>query len=176
MAEASLIPKKVPSGIEYYKAEGLGAFTRLALIFLILAGVFSGLLYLYKKLLIRQIDQQKAVLADLDTRFEPTLIKELERVSNSINNARALINNHVYISPIFDFLEKNTLPDVSFSTFNYSADKKTLTLAGEAPSYTEVAAQVKIIQNQPEVMYAIFSNTTLKETGAVNFTTVINFK
>jgi len=117
-----------------------------------------------------------AVLADLDTRFEPKTIKELERLSNSINNARTLINNHTYISPIFDFLEKNTLPDVSFSTFNYFADKKTLTLAGEAPSYTGVAAQVKIIQSQQEVVYATFSNTTLKETGAVNFTTVINFK
>ena len=176
MAETSLIPKKVPAGIEYYKAEGLGAFSRLALIFLILAGVLSGLLYLYKKLLVRQIDQQRAVLADLDTRFEPKTIKELERLSNSINNARTLINNHTYISPIFDFLEKNTLPDVSFSTFNYFADKKTLTLAGEAPSYTGVAAQVKIIQSQQEVVYATFSNTTLKETGAVNFTTVINFK
>src|SRR3989344_1122026 len=105
MAEASLIPKKVPSGIEYYKAEGLGAFVRLALIFLILAGALSGLLYLYKKLLIKQIADQKAVLADLDTRFEPSLIKELERISNSINNAGSLINNHVFVSPVFDFLE-----------------------------------------------------------------------
>ncbi|KKT40959.1 MAG: hypothetical protein UW30_C0015G0030 [Candidatus Giovannonibacteria bacterium GW2011_GWA2_44_13b] len=176
MAETSLIPKKVPAGIEYYKAEGLGAFSRLALIFLILAGVFSGLLYLYKKILIRQIDQQRAVLADLDTKFEPSLINELERLSNSINNAKALINSHTYISPIFDFLEKNTLPDVSFSTFNYNADKKTLSLAGEAPSYTEIASQIKIIQNQPEILSATFSNTSLKETGSVNFTTVINFK
>ena len=176
MAEASLIPKKVPAGIEYYKTEGLGAFTRLALILLILAGALSGLLYLYKGLLVKQIDQQKAVLADLDERFEPSLIKELERIANSLNNAKSLINNHTFISPVFDFLEKNTLPDVSFSTFNYSADKKILSLAGEAPSYTGIAAQAKIIQNQQEVLSATFSNTTLKETGAVNFTMSINFK
>ena len=176
MAEASLIPKKVPSGVAYYKAEGLGAFFRISLILFIISGAFSGLLYIYKGILGKQLDQQKVILNDLKTRFEPTLITELEHLSNALVNSRSLLNGHVYVSPVFDFLEKNTLPDISFNAFDYDAGKKVLLLSGEAPSYTEVAAQIKIFKNQQNVAGATFSNTALKETGSVNFSASINLK
>lgn len=177
MAEtSSLIPKKAPSGVEYYRTEGLGSLLRLSLIFFVLAGVFTGILFAYKTLLTRQLVQQRQVLQDLQVRFEPTLIAQLENVANKITNAKNLLKNHIFITPFFDFLEKNTLPDVSFGSFNFNADKKIMTLTGEARSYTEISAQMKVFQSQPEVINASFSNTTLRDTGSVIFSAVINFK
>ncbi|MDO8523495.1 MAG: hypothetical protein Q7S12_04445 [bacterium] len=177
MAEiSSLMPKKVSSSVEYYKTEGLGALLRLSLILFILASALTGIMFAYKGLLGRQLDQQRQVLSGLQVQFEPSLISQLEHVANTITNAKTLLKNHLYATPVFDFLEKNTLPDVSFSVFNYNADKKTLTLSGEAPSYTEISAQAKIFQNQQEVANASFSNTTLRDTGSVVFNIIINFK
>ncbi|OGF69780.1 hypothetical protein A3C73_03315 [Candidatus Giovannonibacteria bacterium RIFCSPHIGHO2_02_FULL_44_11] len=177
MAEiSSLMPKKVSSGMEYYKNEGLGALLRLSLILFILASVLTGLLFAYKGLLARQLDQQRQILSDLQVQFEPSLVAQLEHVASTITNAKMLLNKHLFITPVFNFLEKHTLPDVSFSSFNYSADKKTLTLNGEAPSYTEISAQIKTFQNQQEVAAASFANTALRDAGSVVFNTIINFK
>ncbi|MDP2668723.1 MAG: hypothetical protein Q8P07_02715 [bacterium] len=177
MAEiSSLMPKKASSGMEYYKNEGLGALLRLSLILFILAAVLTGLLFAYKGVLARQLDQQRQILTDLQVQFEPSLVAQLEHVASTITNAKTLLSKHLFITPVFNFLEKNTLPDVSFSSFNYSADKKTLTLNGEAPSYTEISAQIKTFQKQPEVAGAYFSNTNLRDAGSVVFNTIINFK
>ena len=48
--------------MEYYKNEGLGALLRLSLILFILASVLTGLLFAYKGLLARQLDQQRQIL------------------------------------------------------------------------------------------------------------------
>lgn len=162
--------------MEYYKTEGLGALLRLSLILFIIASVITGLLFAYKGVLARQLDQQRQVLNDLKVQFEPSLISQLEHVANTITNAKTLLKKHVYITPVFDFVEKNTLPDVSFASFGYNADKKTMTLNGEAPSYTEISAQTKVFQNQQEVASAVFSNTTLRDEGSVVFNIIINFK
>lgn len=177
MAEtSSLIPKKTASGAAYYRTEGLGSLLRLSLILFVLAGILTGTLYAYKVYLNGQLEQQRKVLSELQEQIEPKTIDKLERLATTINNAKNLLKGHIYVTPVFDFLEKNTLPDVSFNSFTYSADKKSLTLIGEAPSYTEVSAQVKVFQNQPQISETSFSNTTLKDTGSVSFTAVINFK
>ena len=177
MAEtSSLIPKKASSGVEYYRTEGLGSLLRLTLILFVLACVFTGVLFAYKAVLTKQLVDQRQILEDLRVRFEPTLITQLEHVANKMANAKSLLKGHIYITPIFNFMEKNTLPNVSFSSVNYNADKKILTLSGEATSYTEVSAQVKVFRNQPEVLNTTFSNTTLREEGSVVFSSVITFK
>lgn len=162
--------------MQYYKTEGLGALLRLSLILFTLAFVLTGILFAYKGVLGRQLGQQKQLLSDLQVQFEPSLIAQLERVANSINNARTLLKSHVYATPILDFLEKNTMPEVAYSTMNYAGDKKSLLLNGDAPSYTDVSAQIKIFAAQPEVASASFSNTTLRDAGSVGFNATINFR
>mgnify|MGYP001605676412 FL=1 len=73
-------------------------------------------------------------------------------------------------------IEASALPTVSFSTFSYSAEKNTITLAGEAASYSDVSAQSSVFEALPTVDSATFGNLSLKETGAVGFILNIQLK
>ena len=168
MAEESLIPKKLPMGAAY-PAGDFGIFLRIAFIVFLAAAFLAGGLYLYRNFLTNNLSRQKSVLAKLEVEFEPSLIKRLESVSNSITAARQILRNSVKTSALFDMLEANTLPTVGFSTFSYSTEKNTVTLTGEASSYSDVSGQSSVFESLPQVESATFGNLSLKETGAVGF-------
>lgn len=168
MAEESLIPKKLPTGTAY-PAGDFGIFLRIAFIVFLAAAFLSGGLYLYRNFLTNNLSRQKSVLAKLEVEFEPSLIKQLESVSGSITAARQILRNRVKTSALFDMLEANTLPTISFNTFSYSTEKNTVTLTGEASSYSDVSGQSSVFEFLPPVESATFGNLSLKEAGTVGF-------
>ncbi|QQG42549.1 MAG: hypothetical protein HYW15_03545 [Candidatus Giovannonibacteria bacterium] len=175
MAEESLIPKKLPQS-QIYAPGGLGVFLRIAFILFMASAFLTGGLYLYRNYLVNNIARQKSVLQKLEVAFEPSLIAELERVSNSISAARVILRGHQKTSATFDMIEANTIPSASFATFGYSAEKNTVTLTGEAASYADVSAQSSAFEALPNVASATFGNLSLRETGAVGFTLNIALK
>lgn len=175
MAETSLTPQKLSPAMQF-KNEGIGAFFRISLIFLIITSALSGSLYLYKLYMDKHIADQTRDLALLKTDFDEKTIKELESISNAIAVARALIKDHVHATKVFSLIEENTLPDVNYTAFSYTTDRKAVILSAQASSYTQVSQQTRIFQTLPEVAAAVFSGSTLNENGTVNFTLNMNLK
>lgn len=167
MAETSLIPKKFPTPMG--SREDFGVFFRVSLIVFLAAAVFTAGLYFYRNFAGASLLRQKSLLEKLEVEFEPSLIAELERVSNSIVAARDILRLHGRTSPVFDVLEQSTLSSVSFSNFSYSADKNIINLSGEAASYSDVASQSRVLEALPNIASATFSNLSLRESGAVSF-------
>lgn len=178
MAEiASLMPKKTFGGrASPALSAGVGVFFRIAFVLFIASAILTGALYGAKSYIINSLTEEKSLLKKIEIEFEPTLIAELERVGNSIRSAKAILQEHARTSKVFDALEANTLTDVDFSSFAFSADKKAVNMAGDAPSYAAVAAQASVFGALPEVASVSFSNLSLKETGMVNFAITINLK
>ena len=175
MADTSLMPKKF--SVPQYAGETLGAFFRIGVIGFLVVAVFVGGLYLYRESLKISLESQKSVLEKLEVEFEPSLIAELERVSNTMATARDILRLHSQTSPVFNnVLEPNTLTSVSFNSFAYSAEKNTVTLSGEAASYSDVSSQSAVFESLPNVVSATFSNMALRESGGVSFTINIVLK
>lgn len=168
MAETSLIPKKFPTPTQG-RAEDFGVFFRVSLIIFLAVAVFTAGLYFYRNFAGASLTRQKSLLEKLEIEFEPSLIAELERLSNSIVAARDLLRLHGTASPVFYILEQSTLSSVSFSNFAYSADKNIISLSGDAGSYADVASQSRVFEALPNVVSATFSNLSLRESGAVGF-------
>lgn len=175
MAEESLIPKKSPQS-QIYSPAGLGVFLRIAFILFLASAFLTGGFYLYRNYLANNLARQKSVLQKLEVAFEPSLIAELERVSNAIAASRTILRNRQQTSAVFDMIEANTIPSASFATFGYSAEKNTIALTGEAASYADVSAQSSAFEALPSVESATFGNLSLKETGVVGFTLNIVLK
>ena len=175
MAEESLIPKKPTVKIPY---EGgfFGVFFRLSFAFFIVAAILTGGLYLYRNFLINNLADQKATLQKLETDFEPALISELDKVSSSITNSKDLLKNHTKTSEVFAILEENTLPEISFGSFGYNTELKSLSLQGEAFSYSAISLQSSVFESLPSISSAKFSNLGLKDSGKVTFNLTIIFK
>lgn len=176
MAESSLIPKKLPTAGRFLPEVGLGIFLRLAVVFFIISGAITGLIYLYKDRLTKEIADQKSVLEKLEVAFEPSTINELERVSNLIVSAKEVLRGHIKSSSVFDLLEANTISNVSFNKYSHTIEQKTVTLSGDATSYTAVSQQTRIFESLPEVASASFSNLALKENSSVSFALTLTLK
>ena len=155
---------------------GAGVFFRIAFIVFLASAMLTGGLYLFRNYVSENLKAQKSLLKKIEVEFEPTLVAELERVSKSISAAKEIIRTHTHTSKIFDLLESHTLTNVAFDKFAFSIDKNSISLAGDAPSYTAIAAQAAVFGALPEIASVALSNLSLKDTGAVNFSISINLK
>ena len=168
MAEASLIPKKLPSAAQRLEG-GLGIFFRIGFVFFLVALLATGGLFAYRILLESSLTKQRDALKALEEQFPIADIERREAVAQAIEASKTLLDAHVRQSRIFPFLQDNTLPSVFFNNFSYSDKDRTITVSGDAPSYQAVAQQASIFESREEVVSAMFSNLSLTARGAVNF-------
>lgn len=168
MAEASLIPKKLPSASQRLGA-GVGIFFRIGFVFFVVALLATGGLFAYRMLLLSNLTKQREALQQLESQFPVADIERREEVARAIEISKALLDAHVRPSRIFPLLQENTLPAVFFSTFSYAETGRVITVSGDAPSYQAVAQQASIFESLEEVTSATFSNLSLTSRGTVNF-------
>ncbi len=176
MTTTSFIPKARLTAPTYRrKSMGVGFLISLLLLFLS-GGIFGGL-YFYKKSLQTEIDSAAASLELAKKAFDENLITELSRLNFSVNSAKILFSQHQATTLIFKLISDLTLKDVSFSNFNYNFSGKsaTVTMNGEAKSYTSVALQTRMFEESGFIDKVIFSGLSLKAAGKVNFNVELSF-
>lgn len=84
--------------------------------------------------------------------------------------AKNLFNNHVYWTQFFEFLEKNTLAEVYYTSIS-SARDGTISLSGVGENYLAVARQYLVFQRNNEAVQSVsLSGLASDENGVVKFT------
>jgi hypothetical protein len=63
------------------------------------------------------------------------------------------LNQHVYWSSFFSFLEDNARPNVRFTRFTGDVDSSMFTIDILGKSYRDVAEQIVVLRENPSVMY-----------------------
>lgn len=103
--------------------------------------------------------------------LEPETIKEMARLDARIVGTEKLLSNHVVLSPLFDFLESNTLKTVRFTqfTFKETTDGLLVSMHGQARGYAALALQADIFNKSKDLKSTNFSNLDLDERGNVIF-------
>ena len=131
-------------------------------------GVFG-----YKWYLNKSIGDRSSELDTNSATLNLGSIKDLTRLDARITLTKSLLESHVAISPIFDFLEKTTPKTVRFNDFDFSStpDKGiVLTIKGLARSYTNVAFESDVLEGTNLLSNVLFSDLSLDDKGNVNFT------
>ncbi|MBI2609838.1 hypothetical protein HYW53_01530 [Candidatus Giovannonibacteria bacterium] len=177
MAEIpSFIPKSSPVHIPAPR-EGIGILLFLGIVLMVLALVLFGGVYFYKTIIEGQIKDGNKTLSELEKKFNKEQILEFAKVAKSIEASKGLLQSHISVSQVFKFLEGKTLPEVRFSNFGFKTKGEDLLMAGEAESYTDLALQIALLQQQKGVIKSIgLSGISLKEAGNVNFSISLNFE
>lgn len=103
----------------------------------------------------RQLEAAEAGYAKLKAKEEEAL-----KWSKRVAVISSLLENHIYWSKFFPYLEKTTIPDVYYTSIGLSSDG-IVTLSGVATNYTAVARQYKVFLNNSE----IFPEATLSFSG-----------
>lgn len=169
--QPTFIPKTSVAKLPYKKA-GIGLFGNLSIIIFILSLLFSFGLFFYRGYLNDQVKSLAENLAKVESDFEPSLLLELQKTSRVMGLAQNLLNKHAALSGLFDFLEKNTIPNVRFLGFSYN--RQDAQMSGVARSYSALAQQSLIFEKSRLIKNISFSNFSLTSEGFVNFS--LNFK
>lgn len=104
--------------------------------------------------------------------FEPTFIDNANALNKRIEAAKKLLNSHTVVTPIFDFLENDTLATVKFDTFSYDLrDNGTsfLVISGQAKNFSSIALQSDIFGKEKFIKNPVFSDLNPDQNGNIVF-------
>lgn len=165
-------------------------------VFLAVVGTAGGL-FIYKRVLQKDLAAQEQKIKELREDYEKNaeqgdIIRRAENLGIQVGAVQEILNNHLALTPLFDFLETHTLKDVQFTSFAFGRDDEgglTATLEATANSYMAAALQREefkrntlegvtkgdsTVSNDEKVRYPVsrftISVPELTEEGAVSFT------
>jgi hypothetical protein len=95
---------------------------------------------------------------------------------SQIANLKTILGQHVSSANVFQFLEKNTLPQVSYSGAKFKAASANLELVGRTPSLQILAQQLSQMEQSPQIVSATLKSTSFNQSGSVDFTMVLVFQ
>ncbi|MFH0845995.1 MAG: hypothetical protein V1851_01170 [Patescibacteria group bacterium] len=168
--DTSFIPKKDFTRKENSK-NYIGFATIVSIVIFIVALFAAGGVYFYKQFLMGEIENKSITLTQEKGGLDLNVIQELSRFDERIESATKLLNSHVSLIPLFEFLEENTLKGVRYERFTFSVEKGglALDLKGEASSYATVALQSEIFGSNKNIIDPIFSDLGVSPSGNITF-------
>jgi len=136
------------------------------IIVIVLIFGFYALVKNHQSSLRKKIDKLKEQADELKKERD-TLRKEgqLADFQSKLTTLSRLVEQHVYWTSIFDFLEKTTLPKVKFNSFNADLDGKSINMDGDTISFTRLAEQMIHFKNNALVKELKLSSLTISEEG-----------
>lgn len=143
----------------------------LALFIFVLSLILSVGVFGYERYLISHIGKMGTDLVAAKASLQPEVINAIARLDERIVSTGDLLNNHIVLSPLFDYLEASTLKSVRFNEFQYQTTEQGLTLMmrGQARGYAAVSLQAQIFNKSPYMKNPIFSDLDLDDKGNVTF-------
>lgn len=174
--KTSFIPKKnmqqTPQQQRRSGSSGAGVLLIIALIIFLVTFAGGVGAFLYKTFLERTITQKEESLEQARAAFDPELIRELKQLDQRLTVAHDLLGTHVAPSVAFAELERITLENVSFTSFDLAArngDIYTLKLEGEARDFAAVAQQSELFGESAFIDEPVFSDLDVNDAGDVVF-------
>ncbi len=98
-----------------------------------------------------------------------TLQSDINQTSTTLAAIQDLLNDHLYWSQWFSFLEEYTLPNVYYSNFSGSANG-TMNLQAVAPDFTTISQQIAVFKALPEVLDVTVTTATRSDTNFADTT------
>ncbi len=174
LVSTSFIPKRPvstePSSPTHHGvAVGLLSFVTIIIV-LATGAAFAGV-YLYQKSLDGQKVQLQSSLTQAQNGLGTSFVSDMKRLSLRITGVKALIQNHVVVSPIFAALQATTLQTVQYKNFTYAfttdtgtnAKQVQVTITGVAKNYATLALQSDAYGKSTLIRNPVFSDLTVED-------------
>ncbi len=183
IVKPSFIPKPPLTQINQSrpKAASSGLFS--ITVTLIVLGTLASYGFVYLKL--KQLETKKTEyiekINDARKEINSGFVSDMYRLQNRINGTKALVANHVVVSPILKALEETTLQKIQYKSFGYKIEADTATtqktvrvmMDGIAPDYKTIALQSDAFATSTLIKNPIFlslkNDNTLKTIPMIGF-------
>lgn len=178
--QTSFIPKK-PINEEQKSGSGISLFLLVSIIVFLVALGLVAWVFIERNILINKIGIDKQTIESNKASFETNTIESMILLDSRIKVANTLLNNHVSISPVFNFLEEKTLKSVRFKTFHFTSAGTDgsgnsvikISMSGQAKDFKTVALQAEEFgktEYRNIIKSPVFSELNLTNDGSVSFT------
>lgn len=151
----------------------------LAIVMFLLVGGAYIALYYYNLSLADKVDQKVSEIKVVQEKFlQSAEIQKARQFNDRAILTKKLLDSHVVVTPIFEFLSENTVSSIKYTNFIFKQEKdfQTLELSGEALSYSSLVNQLDILKNKKEEIASYsLSEVSLTNLGRVTFVIKIVF-
>lgn len=171
----SFIPKNPLVGQESFinRRRPRSALNILAgILFFISIGAYAGI-YVYGLQLNNVIKQKTEGINKAYESFRNSKVIAQAKVFHARTQiGKELLDGHIILTPLFTFLQKNTLESVYFDSlkFTYTNNEPKLVVKGEAPGYASLAYQADVLRRENDAIQSfLIKDMKLTPTGSVGF-------
>ncbi len=141
--------------------------------------VLTGIQFLiasYNRVLLGRSEDLTKKIDELSKAIPEEDLARLIKFDQQIKNLKLLLNSHVYLSRVFDEIERLTLPQVRYVAINIDLSRNLLSLRGIAPSMEVVGTQAAAFSQSPSIVSVMMSGASTYAKGGVIFGLNITFK
>ena len=142
-------------------------------LFFISLTVYLGLIFGYRPYLNSQVKRLNDRIESLSQQVPLEDQKKIINFYAQLVNLRAILNGHIFTTPIFGWLEENTHLNVYYTKAALNTQNQQVTLAGLAKSVNDLAEQLKIFDDDPHVVQLNFGNSSIGQGGFWQFNLVL---
>lgn len=144
----AFIPKAPLTTSDFKHRPANALFVIALILFVISTGATTGL-FIYKNVLKDDLAEKNKQIASLRSDYEASaedqdIVHKAEELGIQINTVKGILDKHISLIPLFDFLSEHTLKDVQLTSFAFDRDAKdgpTVKLGTVAGSYMSAALQ-----------------------------------
>lgn len=125
------------------------------------------------------VENLKEAISREKTAEERIIEEEILGYQEKIGNFVQLVSKHLFPSRIFEFIEKNTHPEVWFSAVEINSESGQIKLVGQTENFITLAQQIQIFrektkEDNPKVKDFYLTNINIGKEGKVNFNLNLN--
>lgn len=171
--QTSFIPKKPIVTETVSSGSSVSLFNVITILLLVVMGIASGGLFLYKNYLINQKEVLSSSLIKVRDSFEKNTIDELDLFDKRTKAAKQILSSHIVLSPMFALLGSITIPQIQYTKFEHQTTDKgfSVKISGVARDYKSIALEADMFNsgNGRSFRNVVFSNLTKQINNYVGF-------
>ena len=147
------------------------------LVITIILMVLSGLEYYWLNIRLRgEVNSLKNQVEAVDVKQKTLQTQQFVVVQSQLRSLRSILENHIYATNLFEFLESIAHPKTRFIGLGADLDSRVIKLRVEAASFAVVAEQLKILENSPLVEKFSTSDFSTGQKGEISFSLDVTLK
>lgn len=132
---------------------------------------FYSLFYLKVSIQKQKIDEVSKKISMYPSEQQKVEEQKIFYYKKKIDDFSSIINSHKISSNIFNFIEKDTLPNIRFSSFSLSESTNEIKLTGETDNMETLSRQFQIFENDKDYVKNInVVDSKTNNKGTVEFT------
>lgn len=132
-------------------------------IFILLAVLYLGINFGYKPYLVSQVKKWETNLLELSQSIDSDKQQQLLAFYSQSANIKTQLDSKQTVSGIFNLIENNTYPSVSYNSFKLDIGNQEIKLEGVAPNYETIVKELTLFERNPDVEKVILENYSVSE-------------